>query len=373
MSDADLDPWHAVDSAAGDAIRTAIAADSPAAVATVAGVEGAAYRRPGAKRVVAADATGAVDPADPLADLAEAALADGPLVRTVDLTADGGTLGAGLGYSGVVDLLVEPVDASFGPALDRVAAGERAAVLTVAGGDRAPVGARAIAAPDGAVEQTDERPSIPDDVLAELRAADLAAAGESAPIDVETDRGAATVFADGHAPAPELVVFAGDTDARPVARFGREAGFRVTVATPTETGLGAGAFPAAHRVVATRPAALPEAIRRPADAYAALLSHDFEADRLALAALLDTEVPYVGVMGPRERFGALREALAEDGRALSAGDRDRIASPVGLDLGGDDPAQVALSVVAEVLAVANGREGGRLTDGEAPIHPRPDT
>jgi xanthine dehydrogenase accessory factor len=78
-------------------------------------------------------------------------------------------------------------------------------------------------------------------------------------------------------------------------------------------------------------------------------------------------------MGPRERFGALREALAEDGRALSAGDRDRIASPVGLDLGGDDPAQVALSVVAEVLAVANGREGGRLTDGEAPIHPRPDT
>ncbi|WP_244605568.1 XdhC family protein [Halorussus marinus] len=349
-------------------------ADSPAVLATVAGAEGAAYRRPGAKRVVESDAARAGDTEDPLADLAAAALDDGPLARTFDLTADGGTLGRGLGYSGVVDLLVEPIDASVEPALDRIAAGERVAVVTVTGGDRAPVGARAIATPDGGVEAADARPPIPDDVLADVRptAGDLAAAGESARITAETDRGTATVFVDGYAPATELLALAGDLDVRPVARFAREAGFRVTVATPTGTGIDAGDVPAAHRVLAIRPADLADAVGRPADTYAVLLSHDFEADRLALASLLDTDVPYVGVMGPRERFGALAEALAEDGRDLSDADRDRIASPVGLDLGSDDPAQVGLSVVAEALAVANGREGGRLTRGEGPIHPRPD-
>ncbi|MFC7078903.1 XdhC family protein [Halorussus caseinilyticus] len=144
---------------------------------------------------------------------------------------------------------------------------------------------------------------------------------------------------------------------RPVARLARDAGFRVTVAAARGARAEAEQFSAAHEVVATRPPDVAEAVSRPADTYAVLMSHNFVDDRLALEALLATEVPYVGLMGPRKRFDQMREALADAGVELSVGDRERISTPVGLDVGGGEPAQIALSVVGEVLAVSNGREG----------------
>jgi xanthine dehydrogenase accessory factor len=73
-------------------------------------------------------------------------------------------------------------------------------------------------------------------------------------------------------------------------------------------------------------------------------------------------------MGPRERFERAREDLREDGLELPGEFLDRIATPVGLDLGGGAPMEIALSVVSEVLAVENDRDGGRLRDREGPIH-----
>ena len=69
------------------------------------------------------------------------------------------------------------------------------------------------------------------------------------------------------------------------------------------------------------------------------------------AELLETDVPYVGLMGPRERFEEMLADLREEGVTLSEADRERLYTPVGLDLGGGSPYQIALSVVAEVLAV----------------------
>jgi xanthine dehydrogenase accessory factor len=74
-------------------------------------------------------------------------------------------------------------------------------------------------------------------------------------------------------------------------------------------------------------------------------------------------------MGPRERFDELRAAAD---RTFSQADLDRIATPVGLDLGDGTPMGVALSIVSEVLAAANDATGGRLSDRSGPIHPRPD-
>lgn len=74
-------------------------------------------------------------------------------------------------------------------------------------------------------------------------------------------------------------------------------------------------------------------------------------------------------MGPRRRFDQLREAMD---RELDATDRERIAAPCGLDIGGDGPSTVGLSVVSELLAVHNGRSGARLTDRAGPIHGRPE-
>jgi len=106
------------------------------------------------------------------------------------------------------------------------------------------------------------------------------------------------------------------------------------------------------------------------DTYVVLMTHNFVDDRIALPALLETDVEYVGLMGPTERFEELCADLAEEGRHLSAEERARVYTPVGLDLGAETPYQVAHSIVAEALAVHNGREGGHLREVPGPIHER---
>jgi xanthine dehydrogenase accessory factor len=399
MDDATGDSWSASTLSVREELRERLG--THAAVATVSGVEGSAYRRPGAKRVLAGSARDAGEESEgeretedgeseweaigaitagclegPVADLAEHALESGPLRETFDLTGEDDSWGFGLGCNGVIDVLVEPADESFRAALDRVAAGERVALLTVVGGDAAgeSIGARSLVDESGESEPADPRPPLPDDVLADVRetAVEFAATGRSDTVEVETDRGTVEVFVDGLDPVPELLVFGHGGDVRPVARLARDAGFRVTVATSRGARADAEQFPAAHEVVATRPPDLAEVVSRPADTYAVLMSHNFVDDRLALEALLDTEIPYLGLMGPRKRFEELRDDLAADGVELSEDERERISTPIGLDLGGGEPVQIALSIVGEVLAASNDRDGGRLTDSEGPIHPRPE-
>jgi xanthine dehydrogenase accessory factor len=411
MDDAMCDSWSASTLSVREALREALGTPD-AAVTTVSGVEGSAYRRPGAKRVLAGSERDAGDEGEretedgeseweavgaitagclegPVADLAERALESGPLRETFDLTGEDDSWGFGLGCNGVIDVLVEPADESFRAALDRVAAGERVALLTVVGGEHpdatgdtpVPLGARTLVDESGETEPADPRPAVPEDVLAGVRetAVEFAAAGRSDIIEVETDHsddetgadsGTVEVFVDGLEPVPELLVFGHGADVRPVARLARDAGFRVTVATSRGARADAEQFPAAHAVVATRPPDLAEVVSRPEDTYAVVMSHNFVDDHLALEALLDTEVPYLGLMGPRKRFEELRDDLAADGVELSKDERECISTPIGLDLGGGEPVQIALSIVSEVLAVSNDRAGGRLTDSEGPIHPR---
>lgn len=71
-------------------------------------------------------------------------------------------------------------------------------------------------------------------------------------------------------------------------------------------------------------------------------------------------------MGPRDRFDRLRE----HSDVIAGADPGRIATPVGLDLGGGGPTVIALSILSEALAVSNDREGTRLRDSKEPVHTR---
>ncbi|MFW5978449.1 MAG: XdhC family protein, partial [Halohasta sp.] len=100
---------------------------------------------------------------------------------------------------------------------------------------------------------------------------------------------------------------------------------------------------------------------------AVVATHNFIDDRLTVAELLETPVPYVGVVGSRDRFERLLEALD---RRLSAADQERLYGPAGLDLGGETPEQIALSVVSEALSVRNDRTPGHLRERAGTIHER---
>jgi xanthine dehydrogenase accessory factor len=93
-------------------------------------------------------------------------------------------------------------------------------------------------------------------------------------------------------------------------------------------------------------------------ACAILTDHDAPGVTAQLAALLRTRIGFVGVMGSRRHVGHYVDEL----RALGFDDDDlaRIRSPLGLDLGGRDPEEIALSIAAGVVAAHHGRDGGWL-------------
>lgn len=373
MESDDATSWGVTTPILRDALREVLAEESTAALATVVAVDGSAYRRPGAKMLAPADteSMGAITAGcleGPVGDLANTVRSTGDArVETYDLTDDEGW-GMGLGCNGIVTVLVEPVDRSLAPALDGLA--ERRPVTVLTGIDEPYLGARNILTADGA-HTVPGRSGLPDAVIETLRShadrfRELETAGvETVSVDGETIR----VFVDGLRPAPELLIVGSQPDVNPVAKLARDVGFRVTVAT-TRGSVPAERFPAAGSVESVRAPDVGDVVKAAEDTFAVVMTHNFVDDRLAVESLLALDLPYVGLMGPRERFEDMQEAWEDAGERLDREAFDRIATPVGLNLGGGEPAEIALAIVSEVVAVRNDRDGGRLRDHEGPIHPR---
>ncbi|WP_435125652.1 XdhC family protein [Halobaculum sp. D14] len=368
--------WSAPETAVFDRISDALDAGDDAVLATVVDVEGSAYRRPGAKMLLDAAGGGAGSITagcieDEVRALAADVIDDGaPRVETWDLTGDDDVWGLGVGCNGVITVLLEPLDDSFRPVVAARGAGDPIGVATVVGGDAAPVGARGYFRPGDGFDRGD----LPEGAAAELTDAlrSLVADGGSETVAVETADGAADVFCDAVRPPPELVVFGSGNDVAPVVELAVLADFRVTVASFRGGDADADRFPGAADVVSVSPRDVADRFDWDDRSYVVVMSHNFVDDRLALDALLDTPAPYVGLMGPEARFDEMREAFDEEGRELTAADRDRIYTPIGLNLGGDTPYQIAHSIVAELLAVANDRTPGHLSQRDGPIHGRDD-
>ncbi len=89
------------------------------------------------------------------------------------------------------------------------------------------------------------------------------------------------------------------------------------------------------------------------------------------AELLESPVPCIGPLGPRERVEEIREECRAEGREFTDAELERIYTPAGLDLGGGTPFHTAQSIAAEVTAVRHGREPKHLREPEGHIHERP--
>jgi xanthine dehydrogenase accessory factor len=97
-----------------------------------------------------------------------------------------------------------------------------------------------------------------------------------------------------------------------------------------------------------------------------VLTHEERFDVPALAGALRSDAFYVGAIGSRRTQEHRRERLIDEG--LSRDELNRISGPTGLDLGAETPAETAVSILAEILAVRAGRSGGRLRDASGRIH-----
>jgi xanthine dehydrogenase accessory factor len=97
---------------------------------------------------------------------------------------------------------------------------------------------------------------------------------------------------------------------------------------------------------------------------AVVMTHNFLHDAELLDLLLPSGIPYVGLLGPKRRGEELLAHVSDAARAHAT----KLRSPIGLDLGGDTPEEIALSIAAEIQSVLNGRDARALHDRDAPIH-----
>ena len=348
-----------------EALAASIRTRTPAALATVVRVHGSAYRHEGAKLLVRGDGTwaGNVSGGCLEADVREVALqviANGIAERR---TYCGGldeisAWDLGVGCDGEVEILIEPVrtarDAERGAMQDETpfvvvtrlsdsaAAGECARMLIRNDKEHGTLGNAALDA------------TVRDAVWS------WALRGTSHLQEV----GDVTLFVDVLQPPSRLVVVSAGDDARVLARLASDVGFRVVTVDRRPALLDAARFPASVRLVETDAARLTERLVLDAECFAVVMTHDFADDTEYLRALLHTPVRYIGVLGPRQRTERMLARLESDMPI----DRTRIYGPVGLDIGTDGAEQVALAVVAEILAVKSGRRPQSLRDRRVPIH-----
>lgn len=171
------------------------------------------------------------------------------------------------------------------------------------------------------------------------------------------------VFIDVNIPPAELMIFGAGHDAIPVAQYAVSLGFNTTVVDQREFYNNKERFPETNRLI-LKTAEFEEKLKISNRTYVIVMNHHIERDKETLKFVLRSPSPYIGVLGPRSRRIRMLEALEEEGIFFDEKELDRMYSPVGLNIGAVSPEEIAISIVAEVIAKKNGHSGGFLKDLE---------
>ncbi len=332
------------------------------ATATVVAVKRSAPRPPGAKMAVAGDGTvqgmvsgGCVEGA--VVAVAEEVL-EGAAPRLLLFgIADEDAWEVGLPCGGEIGVWVDRVE---GAAMERFAAlareGERGALVT-----RLDDGAKLLVDAHGTRTGTLGTRALDD--AAVVAADELMWAEQSAQRETE----GIPLFVDATAPPPRLLIIGAVDLAAALCRLARVMGWEPSVADPRGRFATAERFPDAQHVLAAWPAkAFAELGPIDRSTAIAILTHDPKIDDAALELALRSDAGYVGAIGSRRMQATRRSRLLEHG--LTETELERMAAPIGLDLGALTVEETALSVVAEIVALRRGRAGGRLKGAAGRIH-----
>jgi xanthine dehydrogenase accessory factor len=356
-------------------------------VGTVVATFQSAPRPPGASMLVGPDgeAVGSVSGGcveGAVYELAQTVVESGEQVLQRYGVSDDDAFAVGLTCGGILDVYVEKVDKQTFPELGSIADDIRrdrpvALATVIEHPDRSRLGRRLVVHPHDA-EQAVPSASLGSD-RADAAVTDdargLLAAGRSATLEYGPDgerRGEGMkVFVWSFAPPPRMIVFGAIDFAAAMAKVGNFLGYHVTVCDARPIFATRARFPFADDVVVSWPHKYlvreVEAGRVDSRTALCVLTHDPKFDVPVLQVALGLpEIGYVGAMGSRrthdDRIDRLREAGVTD-KAL-----ERLASPIGLDLGARTPEETAISIAAEIIALQWGGGGTRLAERDGRIH-----
>jgi xanthine dehydrogenase accessory factor len=180
-------------------------------------------------------------------------------------------------------------------------------------------------------------------------------------------RAAPETFVEHYAPPPVLMVFGAVDTAQALCRMAKQVGFRTIVSDARTKFAQPERLPDADEIVVGWPAMAYDMHPPDEATYVVVLTHDARFDEPALGPAVRSSAPYVGALGSRRAQERRRERMLNAG--YSETELARISGPLGLDIGAVTPAETAVSILAEVMAVRSGRDGGRLSQSPGRIHP----
>jgi xanthine/CO dehydrogenase XdhC/CoxF family maturation factor len=351
------------------------------ALATIVSVSGSAYRRPGARMLFSKKGreAGFVSAACLEADLFEKVkdviASSEPTLFSYDTTApEDAVFGVGQGCGGLVEILIEPICIDLAErslALLQTASkqNELCALATVyksVGVNSEAIGAKLLFTASGgknsSLTQVELSNCITNDIESTLRT------GQSTTKHYDYSTSTADVFIQIIHPPTPLLIFGATPDVKSLVRLAAELGWNVTVVDHRSAYAVIKDFPEAEDVLLLYPEDYIQHLHLTPETCAVIMIHQFTAEANALRFLLSSTARYVGLLGPKSKCDLLFQHLALEGFSPTEEQLVKLHNPVGLDLGAETAAEIAISIVAEIQAIIHNRHGGFLKNRQRPIH-----
>jgi xanthine dehydrogenase accessory factor len=351
------------------------------ALATVVHVEGSSYRRPGARMLITEEGqlTGAISGGCLEGDALRKALLVMSQRRTMLVTydtmdEDDAKLGIGLGCNGIIQVLIEPIDVTDPnnpiQLLKAVASKRQKAVLVTLFSlenkkDLQP-GTCMLLKEDEHIEGN--VPALKDMLIKD--GLQVLASQHSLFRTYHSESKSLTAFIELIEPAVSLIVIGAGNDVIPLVGMADILGWETTVIDGRPTYAKKERFASSCQVIVSKPENVISQVIIDEQTVFVLMTHNYNYDMAMLSELVQRNIIYIGMLGPRKKLERMLEELQEQGIQLTEQQLYIIHSPVGLDIGAETSEEIALSILSEIKAVLSGKQGLSLHSNSGSIHSR---
>lgn len=368
-----------------NAYKQATAAGKKAALATVVHVEGSSYRRPGARMLITEEGelTGAISggclEGDAFRKALHVILAEKNMLVTYDTAdEDDAKFGMGLGCQGIIQVLIEPLQGEKGKTIiDLLAKATESRQKTVLftlfsmKDKRLPQYGSCFLYTEQMQNYGQLLVVDHDLIMAEART--VITKEKSTYSSYQIGEEEIIVFAELIQPPVSLIVVGAGNDVIPLVNIAEMLGWESTVIDGRPMYASKERFPMPScQVLHAKADQVLEHVSIDHRTVFVLMSHNFNYDLAILKALINKEVMYIGVLGPHKKMQMMMEELKTQGIVLSEKQLNIIHGPVGLNIGAETAAEIAVSIIAEIQAKLTATNAAPLREKQAAIHHRND-
>ena len=339
------------------------------AMATLVGTRGTSPKREGAKmwvgeegRILGSVTIGGCVDARVIEDAEKALATSHPRLLQVDL-GDEDAWEMGLSCAGSLDVLIEPFDLTtpnnplvqiYRAVRSAIEEGKTAAIVTSLKDSTH----RLLLLEDGETSGTVGTPEL--DSEAKRIAPELMRKRKSATVSVGDPP--VELFFEVHGPSPTLIVFGAGQVSMPLVTLSHDLGLKTIVVDGRPRFATRERFPEADELLIGIPSEIAQTLSYNSSTFVVLTAHDYKYDLPVLKVVLPAGAAYVGLLGSKRRGKAIKEFLKDSGMDQTL--LDRLHVPTGLDIGAESAAEIALSILAEAIAIKSGRRGSSLRERE---------